>query len=78
MPDVARAGKVGVYVELPIDLRDRFKAFCKDRGVEFVTQVRMALERHLAYPPPPEEIAPLPDAQPARRRGRPKKSTGEQ
>lgn len=74
MAAVARPGKVGVYVELPIELRDRFKAFCKNRGEDFAAHVRQALERHLAYPPQVAEPTPLPDAPPAKKRGRPRKA----
>jgi predicted DNA-binding protein len=79
MAAVARPGKIGVYVELPIELRDRFKAFCKDRGEDFAAHVRQAMERHLKYPPPVAEVEPLPvDDVASRKRGRPKKTEGKQ
>jgi hypothetical protein len=70
MPSVQRKGKTGVYVELPDDLLARAKAFAEGRGEKFTAVVREALERHLAYPPPPRTPPPpdpLPDAAPASR-----------
>ena len=68
MPSVKRPGMVGVYVELPEGLRDRARAFAAGRGEQFADVVRLAIERHLAYPPappvppPPPVIPAFPDA----------------
>jgi hypothetical protein len=70
MPSVERKGKKGKYVEIPDDLDRRFQAFCEGRGVKYTAQVVLAMERHLAYPPPPPvppALPPLPADAPARK-----------
>lgn len=64
MPTAKRPGFVGRYVELPDDLDERFRTFCEARGARLADQIRLALERHLAYPPPVADLPALPDATP--------------
>lgn len=59
MPSEARPGKKALYVELPDDLDEAFRAYCEGRGLKLADEVRMAIRRHLANPPP-SGVPPLP------------------
>jgi hypothetical protein len=77
MPAVKRPGKVGLYVELSEGLDARLRAYCERIGSGVAEQVRLALERHLAYPPAETVPPPLPDGVPAGvKRKRPGKAKG--
>ncbi len=65
-----------LYLEIPDELDDALRARCASVGTRMSDEVRLALRRHLAYPPPPETIPPLDDA-PKLRRGRPRKKVEE-
>lgn len=77
MPSKPRT-KVGKYIELDAEQIDRLQAFAESRGETFAYHVRQAIDRHLAYPPPPPQKPPIPalpieGEQPKRGRGRPRK-----
>jgi hypothetical protein len=63
-------GAKQLAVELPAEFVDRFKAWVKARKEKIGPTVMLALERHMAYPPPPVPPAPLPDAAPAAKKRR--------
>lgn len=65
MPIRPSANVVGKYVELPLDLVADAERFAVDRGLKFREVVIEALRRHLAFPPPPPTLAPLPTNEPA-------------
>ena len=65
MPAVKRPGKVGLYVELPEALNEELRAYCERTGSGVAEQVRLAIRRHLTYPPAPEPPPVLPDCGPA-------------
>ena len=63
MPSEKRKGWVGRYIELPDGLDRELKAFVESHGGRWAEHVRMAIRRHLAYPPPEAPpLAPLPDS----------------
>jgi hypothetical protein len=68
MPSVKRPGRTGVYLDLPTDLVERFRAFVRGRGEPLTAHVARAMERHLRHPPPAPALTdpPLPDL-PARK-----------
>ncbi len=75
MPAKERPGLVGLYVELPEDLRDRFKAFADANGNAFVAELRLAMECHLVRPLSARQAAKVMAESPAvRPRGRPRKN----
>ena len=55
---------------LPADLVRRFREFVAARGSKIAHELADAIERHMAYPPPPKVPAPLPDS-PATGEGNP-------
>ena len=52
-----RPGKVSIYLELPDALEARLRARLTQTGATLAHEIRIALTRHLEYPP---EVAPLP------------------
>jgi hypothetical protein len=60
MPTQPRPGKKGLYVELPNDLDTALRSYCEQRGLKLADEVRLAIRRHLANPPKPAEVPPLP------------------
>lgn len=72
-------GAVQFNYEVTRELAERFRKFCAGRGEPVVFHLEIALERHLANPPPVVEVPPPPplpnigpvSAPPARKRGRP-------
>lgn len=66
-----RPGHKGRFVEVPDDLDARFRAYCDSRGLKYSQEVRHAMERHLAYPPP--AVAPLPNESTSERPPKPKR-----
>ncbi len=60
MPTTPRPGKKGLYIELPTDLDEQLRAYCEERGGKIAEEVRLAIRRHLANPPPLAELPPLP------------------
>lgn len=60
-------GTKPLYVELPAELFDSLEALRAESGRSRTAEVALALRRHLAYPPPPEEVPPL-DGKPRRRK----------
>lgn len=52
------------YIEFPAELYDQIQAFADERGQSFKAVVVDAARRHLAHPPKPVEIEPLPDVVP--------------
>jgi hypothetical protein len=73
MPAKERPGMIGKYVELTEEQAERLLSFARGRGESFAHHVRLAIDRHLAYPPPVEKAVappppvPLPDHKPRRR-----------
>jgi hypothetical protein len=63
MPKKKRPGRTGVYVELPDDLDRRFRKYVKARGSTVTVELRLAVERHITYPPP--KVPPFPPDSPA-------------
>lgn len=61
MPSKPRDGMRALYVELPADLDERLRTFCDQVGKKVADQVRVAIRRHLDYPPPQLDVPPLPD-----------------
>jgi hypothetical protein len=59
MPSKKRPGMVGRYIELTEELDRDFRAFCEKRGETFADQVRLAMRRHLKYPPPKADVPPM-------------------
>jgi hypothetical protein len=59
MPSRARPGKKALYVELPDQLDGELRTYCDRRGVRIADEVRLAIRRHLANPPP-VDVPPLP------------------
>jgi hypothetical protein len=55
-------GKVGKFVELPVELVAELQRFCERQGTTFTFELAEAIRRHLAYPPK-REPEPLPDAE---------------
>jgi hypothetical protein len=47
-------------VELPEDLDSAFRAYCGERGAKLADEIRLAMRRHLANPPPKPTVPPLP------------------
>ena len=67
-----RPGWTSCFVDLPRDLDAALRARCAATGTRVSSEIRLAIARHLAYPPPPApELAPLPTV--TAKRGRPKK-----
>lgn len=62
MPSKQRPGKRGLYVELPEEMDRQLRLRCERIGAKIADEVRAAIGRHLAYPPPVHAYAPLPDA----------------
>lgn len=62
MPSTSRPGKRTLYVELPEELDRQLRLRCERTGAKIADEVRAAIGRHLAYPPPEPAYAPLPDA----------------
>jgi hypothetical protein len=60
MPIRPSKNVVAKYLELPPGLAREVEKFAKSRGQSFKGVVVEALRRHLAYPPPVAELAPLP------------------
>ncbi len=59
-PTSEREGQKSLFVHMPEALYDALEEFATKRGTNKSDEVRMAVRRHLAYPPP--ELAPLPVA----------------
>ena len=53
-------GKVGLYVEVPPEVAESFKAYAKSRGEKLGEAVARALRREMISPPPPVTDAPFP------------------
>lgn len=53
-----------VTVDVSIDLAKRFREFASERGETLRQALEMAMLRHMAYPPKPPPIEPLPDSLP--------------
>ena len=51
-------GAKQLAVELPAEFVDRFKEWVRARGEKIGPTVMLALERHMAYPPPPPTPPP--------------------
>lgn len=64
MPSAPRPGKKGLYVELPEELDTAFRSYCEGRGVKIADELRLAIRRHMANPPPISEPPPLPPLAP--------------
>jgi hypothetical protein len=60
MPSVERPGKATVYAEVPADLKAAFVAYAEGIGSDLRAELEMAMRRHLAYPPAPAGVPPLP------------------
>jgi len=64
-------------LEIDAALRDALDGYKDSRGEKLRAVVERALRREMAYPPPPDKPAPLPDSpakrKPARKRGGKKK-----
>jgi hypothetical protein len=81
MPAQPRPGKKALYVELPNDLDSAIRSYCEQRGLKLADEIRLAIRRHLANPPQPTELPPLPpmtvpaptEEKPATKRGKGKK-----
>lgn len=67
MARVNTKGTKQLGAELSAELVDRFRSFAKGRGESIREHLEMALERHMANPPPPLKPAapPLPPVPPA-------------
>jgi hypothetical protein len=65
-------GTLPVTVDLPYGLNDRLRDHCARQGTSLSYEVRLAIRRHLAYPPAEGDVPPLPDG--VRPHGRPKKA----
>jgi hypothetical protein len=59
MPSQARPGKKALYVELPDEIDAELRAYCDRHGLKLADEVRLAIRRHLANPPP-KGVPPLP------------------
>jgi hypothetical protein len=73
----ARPGWRGLYLELPDELDNQLRDHCRRADSRVADEVRLAIRRHLAYPPPPQ-TPPLPPILPdspvaAKKSGRGKK-----
>jgi hypothetical protein len=56
-------------LEIPVELSDQLREHCRRIGASITDEVRLAIRRHLAYPPPTDAPPPmLPDAAPRPRR----------
>lgn len=69
MPRKGAKNLIPLFVELSPELDGRLRDYCKERGARIADEVRMAIRRHLDYPP--AESPPLPDGPapgPAKRR----------
>lgn len=64
MPSQPRPGKKALYVELTDELDAELRAYCEGRGLKLADEVRLAIRRHLANPPP-STVPPLPPLPPA-------------
>jgi hypothetical protein len=58
-------------VEIPDELFARLKERCERLGLKRADEVRLAIRRHLDYPPP-DVVPALPDAEP---KGKPKRGS---
>jgi hypothetical protein len=58
-------GTVQLAVELPLELDARLRERCARVGAKLTDEVRLAIRRHLDYPPP-DAVPPLGDAPPKR------------
>jgi hypothetical protein len=79
MPSVPRKSK-GKYVEIEDSIRERFEALAVRNGRPFKAELEHAMLRHLDSPPAmvtpamPRATAGVEVEEPARKRGRPRKS----
>jgi hypothetical protein len=65
MPRNATKDTVPLFVEISTALDRRLRERCESTGAKLADEVRLALTRHLDWPPPPPvpELSPmLPDA----------------
>ena len=61
MPTRPSKNMVQLGVEIPVDLYSRLLDRCDRLGLKKSDEVRLALRRHLDYPPP-DVVPSLPDA----------------
>jgi hypothetical protein len=80
MPSIPRKSK-GMYVELEDELREALVALATQNGRTIKLELQHAVRRHLELPPrlvtpkiAPAEVDSEDVAEPARKRGRPRKS----
>ena len=59
MPSEKRPGWTAMCVELPDELYAQLVNFCTDRDSTKAEEIRSAIRRHLAYPPPVKTDAPF-------------------
>lgn len=64
MPIRPSKGTRQLNADLSADLVERFRAFVEGRGEKLREHLEMALERHLANPPPPLRPPPAPPLPP--------------
>jgi hypothetical protein len=75
VPTNRSKGMTQLGVDIPNELSARLRDYCHSRGSKLADEVRLAIRRHLDYPPA-DTSPPLPDA--ARPRvGRPRKGAAE-
>jgi hypothetical protein len=60
----ASKGTVQLGLEIPEDLDRRLRERCQRLSLKLTDEVRLALRRHLDYPPPDDASPPLPDVTP--------------
>jgi hypothetical protein len=72
MPRNATKDAVPLFVEIPTALDRQLRERCRSHGLKLADEVRLAIRRHLAFPP--ADLLPmLPDAAPRPRKPKRKK-----
>ena len=51
MPIAKRPGRTAISIDIPDDLDAELRAYCAAIGSKVTAEIRLAIKRHLQYPP---------------------------